>query len=238
MITAPAHGLLNGDEILIINVGGMTEINGLGFTVANKTTDTFELSGVNGSGYTTYTSGGDIHVAIDGSAYTAYVSGGEARERVTSVSGLGHLEGQTVSILAEGATHPDKTVSSGAITLDRASSRVHAGLAYTSDFETLRMDVGAQDGTSQGKISRIHRVIMRFFQTLGGLIGPDSSNLDVISLREGGDDMDTAVPLYTGDLEFEWDGAYSSNNLIFYRQTQPLPVTIEAVMPQLHTQDR
>lgn len=238
VITAPAHGLLNGDEILIINVGGMTEINGLGFTVANKTTDTFELSGVNGSGYTTYTSGGDIHVAIDGSAYTAYVSGGEARERVTSVSGLGHLEGQTVSILAEGATHPDKTVSSGAITLDRASSRVHAGLAYTSDFETLRMDVGARDGTSQGKISRIHRVIMRFFQTLGGLIGPDSSNLDVISLREGGDDMDTAVPLYTGDLEFEWDGAYSSNNLIFYRQTQPLPVTIEAVMPQLHTQDR
>jgi hypothetical protein len=41
---------------------------------------------------------------------------------VTTISGLDHLEGQTVSILANGATHPDKTVSSGSITLDRSST--------------------------------------------------------------------------------------------------------------------
>ena len=40
---------------------------------------------------------------------------------VETISGLDHLEGQTVSILADGATHPDKTVSSGAITLDRSA---------------------------------------------------------------------------------------------------------------------
>jgi hypothetical protein len=69
-------------------------------------------------------------------------------------------------------------------------------------------------------------------------MGPDTSNLDELVLREGGDAMDTAVPLFTGDHEIEWDGEYSSDSHFFYRQTQPLPVTIEAIMPQMETQDR
>jgi len=238
VITATGHGLSDGDEIMIRNVSGMTQLNGKGFTVANKTANTFELSGIDGTSYSTYTSGGDIHHAIDGSAYSAYVSGGEARVRVTSVSGLDHLEGETVKLLLEGATHPDKVVSSGAVTLDYSASKVHAGLAYTSDFETLRSNAGAADGTAQGKLNRIHRVIVRFFDTLGGYIGPDASNLDEITFRAAGDDMDTAVPLFTGDKEFEWEGEYSSDNHVFYRQTQPLPATILAVMPHQHTQDR
>jgi len=213
-------------------------LNGKGYTVANKTTDTFELSGVNGTGYTAYTSGGDIRAAVDSTAYTTYVSGGEARERTSTVSGLDHLEGATVTVLAEGAAHADKIVASGAITLDRPSSKVHVGLSYTSDFETLRFDIGAKDGTSQGKFGRFHRFILRVFQTLGGSVGPDTSNLDLLVFREGGDPMDTAVPLFTGDVEIEWDGAYDGDNHIYYRQTEPFPVIIEAVMPQLHTQDR
>lgn len=238
VVTAAAHGLSNSDEITILNVLGMTELNGLGFTVANVTTDTFELSGVNGTGYTAYTSGGDVHPAIDGSALTTYISGGKVRARVSTLAGLDHLEGESVTILAEGAAHSDKTVTSGAITLDRSTSKAQVGLSYTSDFQTLRTDVGAKDGTSQGKLTRMHRVIMRFLSMLGGSIGPDADNLDPIVLREGGDKMDTAVSLFTGDLEFEWDGEYSSDNHIFYRQTQPFSVTIEAVMPQQHTQDR
>lgn len=238
VITAAAHGLSNTDEVGIFNVAGMVELNGKGYTVANKTTDTFELSGVNGTGYTAYTSGGDIRAAVDSTAYTTYVSGGEARERTSTVSGLDHLEGATVTVLAEGAAHADKIVASGAITLDRPSSKVHVGLSYTSDFETLRFDIGAKDGTSQGKFGRFHRFILRVFQTLGGSVGPDTSNLDLLVFREGGDPMDTAVPLFTGDVEIEWDGAYDGDNHIYYRQTEPFPVIIEAVMPQLHTQDR
>jgi len=156
----------------------------------------------------------------------------------STLTGLTHLEGETVSILSEGASHPDKTVASGSVTLDRATTKAQVGLAYTSDFETLRPDFGAKDGTAQGKLARFHRVIFRFFQTLGGTVGPDTSNLDTVVLRKGGGAMDTAVPLFDGDQEFEWDGEYSSDNHIFYRQTQPLPVTIEAVMPQMSTQDR
>ncbi len=73
----------------------------------------------------------------------------------TTISGLDHLEGQTVSVLANGATHPDRTVSGGSITLARSSTKVKVGLKYTSLLQTMRLDAGAQNGTSQAKTKRI-----------------------------------------------------------------------------------
>ena len=58
VVTATSHGYSDGDHVWINDVVGMTEVNGRRFTVANKTTHTFELSGVNSSNYTTYSSGG------------------------------------------------------------------------------------------------------------------------------------------------------------------------------------
>ncbi len=58
VVTSSSHGFSNGDDVWISGVGGMTRLNGRRFTVANKTTNTFELSGENSSSYDTYTSGG------------------------------------------------------------------------------------------------------------------------------------------------------------------------------------
>jgi hypothetical protein len=236
-ITAPAHGLTTGDKVGIFDVLGMTELNGNRYTVTVTDADNFTIN-VDSTGFTTYTVSGTIRHAINSSAFTAYVSGGEARERSTTITGLDHLEGQTVSVLAEGSAHADKTVSSGSITLDRPASKVHVGLQYNSDLETLRRDEGARDGTSQGKLIRFHRINLRFLNSLGGFVGPDENNLDELVFREGGDLMDNAVPLFTGDVEVEWDGEYSKESLFFYRQTQPFPITLEAFMPQMETQDR
>ena len=60
VITAAAHGLTDGDSIIIDSVVGMTQLNGNTYTVAGKTTDTFQLSGVDGTGYSTYGSGGQV----------------------------------------------------------------------------------------------------------------------------------------------------------------------------------
>ncbi len=238
VITAANHGLSNTDVVGITGVGGMVEINGLTFTVANKTANTFELAGINGTGYTTFTLSGEIHHATNTSAFTTYISGGQARKSVTAISGLAHLEGETVSILADGAVRPNAVVASGAITISPGATVAQVGLPSVANMWTLRNNTGAKDGTSQGKTKRIHRVIWRFFETMGGSVGYDPTHLNPLIFRQGGDPMDTAVALFTGDVEVVWNGPYDKDAKVYYRQDQPLPVTIEAIMPQLNTQDR
>lgn len=156
----------------------------------------------------------------------------------TTISGLDHLEGETVSVLADGATHPDATVSSGQITLDRSATKVHVGYGYNSDGKSLRLEAGAQDGTAQGKTKRIHRVVIRLNESLGLKVGPSFDNLDTVYFRTSADEMDTAPALFTGDKEVLWDGDYETEGQLCWRQDQPLPLHILALMPQVVTQDR
>lgn len=157
--------------------------------------------------------------------------------QVTSVGGLQHLEGETVTILADGATHPDKVVTGGFVTLDRAASTITVGLGFTSNAKTLRPEAGAADGTAQGKTKRINNLTIRFWESLGGKIGEDADNLDPLVLRKTSDPMGSAPPLYTGDFDVEWDAAYDTDAQIYLRQTQPFPFAILALMPRVVTQD-
>ena len=112
----------------------------------------------------------DSHLSYSGSA-------------TTTLSGLAHLEGQTVSILADGAAHANKTVSSGAITLDRSATKACVGLSYDSILQTMRIEGGAAEGTSQGKTKRISKVVLRLFETVGVKVGPSLTNLELIPFR-------------------------------------------------------
>jgi hypothetical protein len=156
----------------------------------------------------------------------------------TTISGLDHLEGQTVSVLADGAVHPDCLVTSGDITLDYTASVVYAGLAYESDIKTLRIEAGASDGTAQGKTKRIHRVTARLYKTLGLKHGPSFSTLDTLPFRTSSDAMGNPPDLFTGDKSFNWNGGYELEGQMCFRQDQPLPFTLLGLFPQLVTQDR
>jgi len=156
---------------------------------------------------------------------------------VTTLSGLDHLEGQVVSILTDGATHPNKTVSAGAISLDRSAKSVKIGLAYTSLLKTMRLNAGSQNGTSQGKTKRIYDITVRMFETIGVEVGPDLTNLERIPFRNSADLMDEGIPPFTGDKEVEFRGNYETDGFIFVRQTQPLPFTILSLYPRLTTND-
>ena len=156
---------------------------------------------------------------------------------VTTISGLDHLEGQVVSILADGATHPNKTVSSGSITLDRSSKNVKVGLAFTSLLQTMRLDAGSQNGTSQGKTKRIYDITVRMFETVGIEVGPNLNDMERIPFRTSANLMDIGIPPFTGDKEVEFRGNYETDGFIFARQTQPLPFTILSLYPRLTTND-
>ena len=155
----------------------------------------------------------------------------------TTISGLDHLEGQTVSILADGASHPDKTVSSGSVTLDRSALNVKVGLAYTSLLQTMRLNSGSQNGTSQGKTKRIYDITVRMFETIGVEVGPNLNDMERIPFRSSADLMDEGIPPFTGDKEVEFRGNYETDGFIFVRQTQPLPFTILSLYPRLTTND-
>lgn len=157
----------------------------------------------------------------------------------TTISGLDHLEGQTVSILTDGAVHPDRTVSGGAITLQQSRSVVSVGLACTCRLVTERIDAGAADGTAQGKTKRINKLVMRFYNSLGGSYGPQDGPYDDLLTRSSANNMDEAVTLLTGDTDIlDFPGDYDLDGVVDYVNVQPLPVTLIAIMPQLITQDR
>lgn len=158
----------------------------------------------------------------------------------TTITGLSHLEGETVKILADGATHPDKVVSSGQITLDRSASVVQVGLGYNATVQTMRINAGAADGTAQGKTKRITNVSLRLLNTGPGLfVGPDTQTLEEVHFRDSTMAMDAPVPLFTGDKDrIAWPGGYELAARVTVQHKEPLPFHLLAIMPQLVTQDR
>lgn len=157
----------------------------------------------------------------------------------STISGLNHLEGQSVSVLGDGAAQSNKTVTGGRITLDTAASVVQVGLAYNSDGQKLTTDAGAADGTAMGKTRRTHRVAFNLLNTLGFLLGPDFSTLDQITLDdEDSGSFDEANALYTGTTSQIISCDYDFDNNFCWRQNQPLPGTILGIYTQLVTQDR
>ena len=155
----------------------------------------------------------------------------------STISGLYHLEGQTVSVLADGAVQTDKTVSGGKITLDSAASVVHVGYNYNSDGQRLRDEAGAANGTALGKTRRTHRLGFLLHRSLGLKVGDTFDTLDTVTFRTSADELDEAVALYSGILSETPEFDYDFDNQVCFRQDQPLPSTILAIMPQLDVQD-
>lgn len=159
---------------------------------------------------------------------------------VTTISGLDHLEGQTVGVLADGATHPDCVVTGGAITLDREVFDVNVGLKYTSRGRTMHVEAGAADGPAQGKLKRIHRVIFRLFDSLGLTVtanGTGGQQAVTEPFRSTGDLMDAPPALMTGDYRVDWEGTYETEGYVDFATADPLPLNVSALVIQLDTQD-
>ena len=86
---------------------------------------------------------------------------------VTTLSGLSHLNGQIVSILADGAVHPQRQVEGGSITLDEPASVVHVGLPISADVQTLPAAAGVDSGYAQGRAKNVNKIWMRVYRSEG-----------------------------------------------------------------------
>lgn len=160
-------------------------------------------------------------------------------DTVTTVSGLDHLNGMEVAIVGDGSVLTSRTVSGGAVTLSSPSAVVHVGLSYTSSLTTNRINAGGADGTSQGKIKRIDKAVLRVWRSLGGQVGgAESEYRDDIFSRAPQDPMDLQLPLLTGDTDIlDVPSDYGKDGRVSIIHAEPLPFTLVAIMPRLVTQD-
>lgn len=143
----------------------------------------------------------------------------------TNITGLWHLEGETVDVLADGAVHPRRVVTSGAITLDASYSVVHVGLPYTSRLRTLplALEVAA---AGQGTTKNVNEVHLRVAQSSLVKAGPSFDKLTRYPARAVSDDYGQPPALRTGELSFKVTPSWAQDGSVCVEQDQPLPLTV------------
>lgn len=167
----------------------------------------------------------DVATELRNSATTTWT---HARK---SFSGLSHIEGKTVSILADGHVEPQKVVTSGAVTLSVAAGVVHVGLPIEADFETLDISPNTQE-TIRDKHKIIQAVRMIVEESRGIFAGKDADNLLEYKQRSS-ENYDDPVSVLTGIADIQIIANWNKGGRIFVRQSDPLPLSILAVIPEL-----
>jgi hypothetical protein len=151
---------------------------------------------------------------------------------ITTVTGLNHLEGELVSVVANNAIHPDRTVVSGQIQLEYSATDVLVGYTYESRVQTLPTDDGSQFGTSHGKLKKVHRVDCQLLNTIGIKYGRDLNQMDIPrSFRETNGTMGQSPDLFTGIIQLTDESSFNRDGQFFIVQDQPYPCTILSLMP-------
>lgn len=239
VITAPVHGLTTGDRVDIFDIvwrttfdNSYTEIDpahlNTGRYIATVlSADTFSITDEDGN-------------AIDGTAFSTYIQGGEVRKAVSTISGLYWLPNTPVSVLADGNVIVDLTVSArGTLTLSSRFSRVHIGLRYITDIQTLSPEFdppGTGSRNSTGTLKKVANPVIRFERTRGLFIGPDENNLKEMKQREF-EVMGDPTTMFTGDKQIPVPSKWGFDGRLFMRQPDPLPLTILAIIFDFETED-
>lgn len=142
-----------------------------------------------------------------------------------TISGLHWLEGKTVSILADGAVHPQRVVSGGSITLDQAASKVHVGLPIEADIETLPLAFQIDNGYGQGRPKNVNRAWLRVYRSSGIFVGPSLAALTEANQRTN-EPYGSPPALKSEEIEVRVSPSWSDGGQIVVRQADPLPLTI------------
>lgn len=166
------------------------------------------------------------------------IGSGGWRLSAEALANLWHLEGETVRVNAEGATHPDVVVVNGTAPLVRGVGYAVAGLKCAARLQTMRIEAGSQDGTSQGKKKRIHEVTVRSVQSLGLESGPDFSTMKPIRYRASAVPMDQPPEIADADDQVDWSKGYETAGRLALRNESPFPSTVVALLPQVVTYDK
>ena len=162
-----------------------------------------------------------------------------------TISGIWHLEGETVTAVADGVEVSGLVVTNGAITLSSAASVVHVGLPYTGLLQTQNLELGGRSGPAQAKPRNICALNIRFLNSKGGKYGTDLYHLYDIDtedpaawkLADG-----SAAPLFNGVRTLSHFDNWSTENdrnekTVFVVQDKPFPCVVQFIDIEYDTGD-
>lgn len=149
------------------------------------------------------------------------------------ISGIWHLEGMTVNILADGSTHPQRVVSGGSITLDGMYSIVQVGLPIRADMQTLPLGLQIE-ALGQGLSKNVNKSYLRMVNTSGLVVGPSFDKLRALKLRTS-EPYGSPVALQNGERMIVVDPKWGPDAQVCIRQDEPQPVTITAMTHEVAT---
>ena len=154
-------------------------------------------------------------------------------EPTDEISGLEHLEGYTVAILADGNVLPQQTVENGKVLLGNKYKKVHVGLPIDAEIKTLPIDFTAQDGTYLGRKKRIATVTLLLKDSRGGLFGMKENELNEFKWRSD-EAYGEPIGLQTGKFKVTIKSAtYDETQQIIIKQPDPLPMTVLSLIPEI-----
>lgn len=145
-----------------------------------------------------------------------------------SISGLTWLEGKTVNILADGAVHPQRVVTSGTITLDQACTKVQVGLPITADLQTLPWAAQIDAAFGQGRVKNVNKIWLRVFKSSGIFAGPNAESLTEAKQRTT-EPYGSPPELKSQEIEIVIDPSWNDSGQVFIRQSDPLPLTAVSI---------
>lgn len=139
------------------------------------------------------------------------------------VDNLEHLEGKTVSVLLDGAKHPDCVVSDGKIKLNTKGKSCVVGLPFESVIEpaTIVPIEGAER-----KHKHISGIELMLLDSLGGMVGVNDSNMKWMPMRYTNYKMDQANNLFSGNYKVASGGYWTQDASVIIKTSDPLPFTL------------
>jgi hypothetical protein len=155
----------------------------------------------------------------------------------TTITGLAHLNGETVAVLADGAVVDSAVVASNQITLSESAAVVQVGLPYTHKLRTLKIEAGAPRGSAVGKIKQIFGFtgVFRYAMTMS--FGKDAASLTAVDFRTAGDPTDAAVPYFEGERFYEFDDDWESDARMTIMSSDPAAFMLLALAPEVDTRE-
>lgn len=153
-------------------------------------------------------------------------------DATSTLTGLGHLVGKTVSVLGNGAKFADEIVdSNGEITLAETVTKAHVGLSYEYKLKPNRYDMVTAGGTARGSIKKTSELVISFFKTLNAQYGDGVDTRDIDWRTD--EPYDSPPDLFTGDRPVSFDGGFSAEDPVVISGSDPFPCTVISIVPRV-----